>query len=87
MDLFLKFNVTPMNQVQKRKLMTLTKKVLGTSELKTDYNTNITEIEGKLPSVVGLVATAPLNTVENKRPNVSYLVKKLNDCEESVKPL
>ena len=43
---------------------------------KTDYNTRITEIEGKIPNITGLANTAALNAVETKIPNVSNLVKK-----------
>ena len=42
----------------------------------TDYNTKITETEGKIPSISGLAANAALTTVENKIPNISNLVKK-----------
>ena len=41
---------------------------------KTDYNTNITKIEDKIPSISRL-ATSTLTTVENKIPHVSNLVK------------
>ena len=43
---------------------------------KTDYNTKITEIEGKIPSVRGLAINDVLTAVENKIPNISSLVKK-----------
>ena len=43
---------------------------------KTDYNTKITEIEGKFPDVANLATKAALTTVENKIPDVSNLVKK-----------
>ena len=45
-------------------------------EQNTDYNTKITEIEGKIPSVTGLTTTAALNAAGNKKPNASNLVKK-----------
>ena len=50
----------------------------NTSDLvkKTDYNTKITEIEGKLPDVANLATKAALTTVKNKIPDVSSLVKK-----------
>ena len=44
--------------------------------LKTDYNSKITEIEGKIPSISGLATNAALTAVENKIPNISSLVKK-----------
>ena len=43
---------------------------------KTDYNTNISEIEGKIPNVASLATKTALTTVENKIPSVSNLVKK-----------
>ena len=43
---------------------------------KTDYNSKITEIEGKIPSISGLATNAALTTVENKIPNINSLVKK-----------
>ena len=43
---------------------------------KTDYNTKITEIKGKIPSISGLATNAALTTAENKIPNISSLVKK-----------
>ena len=42
---------------------------------KIDYNTKITEIEGKIPDVSGLATKTALTTVENKIPSVSSLVK------------
>ena len=44
--------------------------------LKTDYISKITEIEGKIPSIIDLSTTAALTAVENKIPKVSTLVKK-----------
>ena len=41
---------------------------------KTDYNTKITEIEGKIPSISGLAINDVLTAVENKIPNISSLV-------------
>ena len=41
---------------------------------KTDYNAQITEIEGKIPSTSGLSINAALTTVENKIPNIDSLV-------------
>ena len=43
---------------------------------KTDFNTKVTEIEGKIPDVSSLVTKSALNVVENKIPDVSSLVKK-----------
>ena len=52
------------------------KKIPDTSGLvkKTDYNAQITEIEGKIPSTSGLSVNAALTTVENKIPNINSLV-------------
>ena len=50
--------------------------ILGDLLIKTDYNTKLTEIESKMPSIIGLVSTFPLITVENKISDVSNLVKK-----------
>ena len=56
----------------------LENKVPDTSGLvkKTDYNTKITEIEGKIPNVSNFAAKTALTTVENKIPDDSSLVKK-----------
>ena len=43
---------------------------------KTDCNTKITEIEGKIPDISGLAKKTALTTVENKIPSISGLVKK-----------
>ena len=43
---------------------------------KTDYNTKIAEIEGKIPDISILATETALTTVENKIPSVSNLVKK-----------
>ena len=43
---------------------------------KTDFNTKVTEIEGKIPDVSSLVTKSALTVVENKIPDVSSLVKK-----------
>ena len=43
---------------------------------KTDFNTKVTEIEGKVPSTSNLATNSALTAVENKIPYVSSLVKK-----------
>ena len=60
--------------------MALTKKIANISRLikKQDYNTKITELEGKVPSIIGLVTTAALAVVESKIPKVSNLVQKVD---------
>ena len=49
---------------------------MDTSFKKTDFNTKITEIENKIPSISGLATNSALTAVEDKIPNVSSLVKK-----------
>ena len=63
--------------------MTPTKKYLILVDLlkKTDNNTMITEIEGKIPSITVLTTTAVLNAIENKIINVSNIVKKKLWCK------
>ena len=43
---------------------------------KADYNTKITNIEGKTPDVSGLATKTALTTVKNKIPDVGSLVQK-----------
>ena len=43
---------------------------------KTDYNTKITETEGKIPDISNLATKTALSTVKNKIPNVSRLATK-----------
>ena len=45
---------------------------------KTDYNTEITDIEGKVPDVSTLVTKMALTTAKNKIHDVSGLVKKID---------
>ena len=40
-----------------------------------DYNTKITEIEGKIPSVTSLATTAALNPVKNKIHNIKNILR------------
>ena len=42
---------------------------------KTDFNTKVTEIEGKISDVSSLATKSALTVVENKIPDVSSLVK------------
>ena len=53
-------------------------KIPDTSNLikKSDYNTKISEIENKTPSISNLATKTALTTVENKIPSTSNLVKK-----------
>ena len=41
-----------------------------------DFNTKVTEIEGKISDVSSLVTKSAIAVVENKIPDVSSLVKK-----------
>ena len=43
---------------------------------KADYNTKITEIENKMPSISGLATNSAFTAVEDKIPTISSLVKK-----------
>ena len=43
---------------------------------KANFNANISEVEGKIPSISGLATSSALTAVENKIPDVSSLVKK-----------
>ena len=43
---------------------------------KADFNTKVTEIENKIPSITGLAINSKLTAVEYKIPKVSSLVKK-----------
>ena len=54
------------------------KKILNTSGLvkKTDYNSNISEIDGKVPNITGLATNSALIAVANKIPDISNLVEK-----------
>ena len=45
---------------------------------KIDFNTKVTEIEGKIPSITGLATNSELSAVENKIPDVGSLVEKTN---------
>ena len=49
---------------------------LAKTKKKTNVNANITEIEGKIPSITGLATNLVLTAVKNKIPDVSSLVKK-----------
>ena len=40
---------------------------------KTDFNTKITEVEGKIPNISGLATSSELTAVENKIPDISSL--------------
>ena len=44
--------------------------------LKKNYNAKITEIDGKIPSIICLARNTALTTVGNKISNISCLVEK-----------
>ena len=56
----------------------------------TDFNTKVTEIEGKIPSITGLATDSELTAIEHKIPDVSSLVKKtdyntkISDIEKKI---
>ena len=52
---------------------------------KTDFNTKVTEIEDKIPSITGLATNSDLNAVENKITDVKGLIKKLIMTQKLVK--
>ena len=68
------------NDIEKADYSKLVTKVenIDTSGLvkKTDYNTKITKIKGKIPDSSNLATKTALTTVENKIPSISNLVKK-----------
>ena len=64
------------NQNQKRKFL-----IPVILLKKTDYNTKITEIKEKIPSITGSATISALNAVENKISNVINLVKKDYDTK------
>ena len=57
---------------------------------KNDFNSKISEIECKMPSITGLVTNSELTAVENKIPDISSLVKKtdyntkISDIEKKI---
>ena len=53
---------------------------------KTDFNSKITEVDGKIPSITGLATNSALTVFENKIPDVSILVKK-TDCDAGLKKI
>ena len=46
---------------------------------KTDFNAEISEVEGKISSIRGLATSSALNAVQNKISDVSSFVKKKTD--------
>ena len=67
------------SRIQKNKLLIQTKKFLILALLlkkKTDYSTEITDIESKIRSISGIAINSALNAVENKILAVTNLVEK-----------
>ena len=77
---------------KEKKISDADKKIPDVSGLvkKTIFNSKITEIEGKMPSITGLASNSELTAVENKIPNVSGLVErtgynaKISDIEKKI---
>ena len=75
--------VAKVNNIDAREFVRkLENKIPDTNKLvkKSGYNAKISETEGKIPSISGLVTTSILTTVENNIPSVSNLVKGA-DCD------
>ena len=57
---------------------------------KTDHNSKITEIESKIPSIIGLPTNSAVTAIKNKIPDIITLVKKtdyiqnVSDIEKKV---
>ena len=62
-----------------KKISDVDKNISDSSGLvkKTNYNAKIAEIESKIPSTSGWATSSALSAVENKKSDVSNLVKKL----------
>ena len=60
------------------KINKVNKKIPDVSDLvkKTDFSAKITEVEGTIPSIIGLATSSALTAVENKIPDVNNLAKK-----------
>ena len=67
-----------------KKISDADKKIPDVSGLvkKTIFNSKITEIEGKMPSITGLASNSELTAAENKIPDVSGLVEKTEKIEK-----
>ena len=67
-------NTKKMGQILDIKSIKSTKKYLMLAIwLKTNFNTEVTEIEGKIPDINDLATKSALTVVENKIPDVSSL--------------
>ena len=45
---------------------------------KTDFDSKITEVEGKIPNISGLATKSSLTAVENKIPDITSSVTKID---------
>ena len=66
------------NRLQDTKISEIKEKISDSNSFvkKTDYNTKITEREGKIPDISGLETKTASTTAENKIPGINGLVKK-----------
>ena len=51
---------------------------------KTDFNTKVTEIEGKIPSITGLATNSELTAVENSLVKTTDYNTKISEIENKV---
>ena len=70
---------TDKNELQKKFLV-----LVVLFKKKTDYNTIIIEIDGKIPSITGFTTNFALTAIENKIPNISSLYRKINEIEKKL---
>ena len=54
---------------------------------KNRFNTKVTEIEGKIPSISSLASNSALTAAENKIPDVSSLVRKKTNHDTELKKI
>ena len=53
---------------------------------KTDFDSKITEVEGKIPNISGLATNSSLTAVENKIPDINSLITK-TDSDTKLKDI
>ena len=70
------------------KISKIDKKIPHVSDLvkKAYFDSTITELKNKIPSIIGLATTSALTAVENKIPDVNNLIKKI-DFDDKFKKL
>ena len=59
---------TDKSALEKKSMTQITKYLMLVFLLKTDYNVKITEIEGKISSIIGLSTTSTLNILKKRYP-------------------